>query len=439
MQPRSATFAWTLLALTGLPGSTLALGLGELTVESKLSEPLAGEIELLGASTDELSWLEIGLASRRQHRDSGLAYTDAHTRLNFERAFNRDGKPIIRVSSEVAIAEPILSFIVQVGSTSSGRVLREYTTLLDPPGYAGTVPGTHSPSTAAVTISPTQAHDTSTAPITVEVLEPAAASRGAADTALVRVARGDTLWVLATRLAKGSGVAGSQLAVALFHANPGAFIAGDVNSLRAGATLSIPDLAEARRLTAREARVFLRGANTAPDVLVAKAPAPPPPEPSRAPAPEVAVATQSQPDPRTVRLVDVLLDALPPDRMELERVSVQRDAQTRVSLALADELRESRDQRAQMQRQIAALNDRYAELLSAIEDNAQLMLRLTTELTSLDPIPEVQIGPAPETQAARVSGTPHSAPAVERADMSGTLLVLGGALIGWMLRRRSPR
>jgi hypothetical protein len=122
-------------AALALPGPALALGLGRLTVDSALGQPLQARIELTSASRDELDTLSAKVADPSLYRQNNLAYQGAlsRTRITLERT--ADGNAFLRVSSPTAINEPYLDLLVEV-NWASGRVVRDYTFLLDPPGIA---------------------------------------------------------------------------------------------------------------------------------------------------------------------------------------------------------------------------------------------------------------------------------------------------------------
>ena len=113
-----------------------ALGLGDIRLSSALNQPLRAEIELLAATPEELNNLTVQLASQDTFDRYDLDRPIFLTSLNFEivRSGNADGN-VIRVTSSEPITEPFVTFLVEA-SWSRGRLLREYTLLLDPPTFA---------------------------------------------------------------------------------------------------------------------------------------------------------------------------------------------------------------------------------------------------------------------------------------------------------------
>src|SRR5689334_3338304 len=115
-----------------LPGSAFSLGLGKLTVDSALGQPLNARIELTSATKDELDSLNARVADPGLYRQNNLTYQGAlaRTRITLETA---NGVPYLRVTSPLSVQEPFLDLMVEL-NWAAGRVVREYTFLLDPPG-----------------------------------------------------------------------------------------------------------------------------------------------------------------------------------------------------------------------------------------------------------------------------------------------------------------
>ena len=126
---------WILL-LCLITGEVWALGLGDIRLDSALNEPLRAEIQLLSASPDEMANLIIAIASADTFERFGLDRPLFMRDLEFSvvPSGRTDGN-IIRVTSISPVTEPFLTFLVEA-SWSRGRLLREYTLLLDPPTFA---------------------------------------------------------------------------------------------------------------------------------------------------------------------------------------------------------------------------------------------------------------------------------------------------------------
>jgi pilus assembly protein FimV len=252
-------------ALLLSPAAAMALGLGEIRLNSALNEPLSAEIDLVAATTEELGSLEARLASGEVFARYGLDRPAFLHSLEFAVGRGQDGRSVLLVRSRDAISEPFVSFLVDV-SWPRGRLLREYTVLLDPPAMLSAA---ESPPSA-----PVAAPVTSTVAAPARPAEPAPAApeqapapvRQAAPAATggstYEVARGDTLYGIAGSLAGGDRQAIQRTMIALFRANPEAF-SGNINQLRAGAILRVPTSAEIDGISASEAAGAVREQNAA--------------------------------------------------------------------------------------------------------------------------------------------------------------------------------
>jgi pilus assembly protein FimV len=252
---------------TGWAGSADAAGLGRLTVQSGLGQPLRAEVEVTALSKDESGSLSARLAPVEAFKQAGLEYNSALAGLRFAVDRRPDGRAVIKITSAQPVNEPFVDLLVEL-NWASGKFVREYTFLLDPPELKiarEPVPGSTpvapllAPSAASTPVAPPVVATAPVAPPTVSlpavtpapspapqaavvpktpVQAPVASERTAAS-GDVRVKRGDTLAAIASR-SKPSGVSLDQAVLAIYKANPEAFF-GSVNRLKAGATLSIPD------------------------------------------------------------------------------------------------------------------------------------------------------------------------------------------------------
>jgi len=119
-----------------LPTSSLALGLGEIEVKSFLNQPLNAEIEVISARAGEIDDLLVSLASRDAFTRVGLSRPRHLSELRFAVNKSEDGETaVILVTTKAGVKEPFLNFLIEA-DWSKGRVLREFTILLDPPFYA---------------------------------------------------------------------------------------------------------------------------------------------------------------------------------------------------------------------------------------------------------------------------------------------------------------
>ncbi len=245
------------LALLISPVSAFALGLGEIHVNSALNEPLNAEIELVSATPDELSSVSAALASRDTFTRYGLDRPVFLNALMFRVQRTADGRAVLLVRSNEAISEPFVTFLVEV-NWARGHLLREYTVLLDPPVFT---PGETQRAAAPVAApeageadtsragSVQRAPEPSTSSAPVESSSSAAVSPGAST---YQVRRNDTLFEISRNLRPGSLREVNRTMMALYRANPEAF-EGNINRLRAGAILRIPDGGQIESMSADEA------------------------------------------------------------------------------------------------------------------------------------------------------------------------------------------
>jgi pilus assembly protein FimV len=213
-------------------GLAPALGLGEITLHSALSQPLDAEIELFDVGDLTYSDMRVRLAPAEVFSRSGVDRLYFFNDLRFTPLL-RGGRSVIRVVSTKPVREPYLNFIVEV-ARPNGQLYREYTVLLDPPSSAAyrslAAPAVSAPP-AVVTATPREA--TAARPAVMPV-----AQQGNR----YSVVRGDSLWKIAARLTANVGQVGLQALMNDIHAlNPQAFINGDINRLRAGVQLLLPD------------------------------------------------------------------------------------------------------------------------------------------------------------------------------------------------------
>jgi len=231
-----------------LPGAAWPLGLGKLTVESALGQPLSARIELLSATKEELDSLTAKVADPSLYRQNNLSYQGvlSRTRVSIERGAGDTA--YLRVTSPTAVTEPYLDLLVDV-NWSSGRVVRDYTFLLDPPGAPAALP--------VDPVTPLRV-PAGAAGARVPATALAAAPAGAAATAARRdgdnyeVKRGDTLSKIAKEY-KPETVTLEQMLVALFKSNQSAFEGSNMNRLRSGAIISLPNAVDASATPAPEA------------------------------------------------------------------------------------------------------------------------------------------------------------------------------------------
>jgi pilus assembly protein FimV len=229
-------------------GMAQALGLGGLTVKSSLNQPLVAEIELTQVQDLNSAQVVPSLATSAEFAQAGVGRTAVLDDLVFTPVVVPGGKSVLRITSTKPIRDPFVKFLVQV-LWPNGRVLREYSLLLDPPK---SLP----PAAAAASA---QLPSTAPAQAPAPVQEPAAQAPAAPPPAPAKPAAGneprftqyttannDTLWEIASRMNNGGTVQQTMLAIQAL--NPDAFIAGNINRLKKGQVLRLPTADQATAL-----------------------------------------------------------------------------------------------------------------------------------------------------------------------------------------------
>jgi pilus assembly protein FimV len=274
-------FPVLLLALLS-PAAALALGLGDIHLKSSLNAPLDAEIDLVGASPEDLSSLKASLATRESFTRGGLDYPAFLGALSFMPEKTSDGRNVLHVHSAEAANEPFATLLVEV-DWARGHVVREYTVLLDPPVFSSAETPAHvaAPSAGGTARSGAVEQRAAAAPSAADNNAPAtaastpsppqstpAASAGNASAGKVSAARaagtrytvrsGDTLSAVASQAYPGSdrSMRAREL-VAIYRANPAAF-EGNMNLLLAGSRLELPGDSELQAISPGEASAEVR-------------------------------------------------------------------------------------------------------------------------------------------------------------------------------------
>ena len=221
-------------------GMAHALGLGELTLKSTLNQPLVAEIELLDVKDLTAAEVVPSLASPEDFAKAGVDRQAFLNDLTFTPVLNASGKSVLRVTSSKPLSEPMVKFLVQV-MWPNGRLLRDYSVLLDPSKF--------SPQTADAAAQPAPSQ-TITAPTT-----------GATHPSQYTTTPRDTLWEIAAKARTGGSVQQTMLAIQAL--NPDAFIDGNINRLKTGQVLRLPDSVESTALPQSKAIAEVAAQNEA--------------------------------------------------------------------------------------------------------------------------------------------------------------------------------
>jgi pilus assembly protein FimV len=264
-----------LMMALSVPGAAHALGLGEIHVDSALNERLAAEIDIVGATELDLAGLRATLANRDAFLRYGAERPAFLSSATFKVTQDSQGRPVLAIRSTESFSEPVVNLLVDV-TWRSGELVRQYTLLLDPPGFASppaATPGsepqaqivaTSSASTAAPTASTLAPAASTVAPTAASVAPPTgqpnsttSTARAVRKTTHVKVGAKATLRGIAWRVGERSESDLQRMMLAIFRANPAAFD-GNINRLHLGALLTIPSSAEVAEIPRAEAKREIR-------------------------------------------------------------------------------------------------------------------------------------------------------------------------------------
>ena len=201
-------------------GMANALGLGELTLKSAQNQPLDAEIELLDVRDLTAAEVAPSLAPPEDFSKAGVAFPTYLEDLTFTPVINPNGKSVLRVTSSQPLPEPVVKFLVQV-MWPQGRLLRDYSVLLDQAKAQGDKPAAGN-------------------------VVPAVTVAGSYTTQ-----RRDTLWQIAARNTQGGSI--QQTMIAIQALNPDAFIGNNINQLKVGQVLRLPDQQQIQNIPQGEA------------------------------------------------------------------------------------------------------------------------------------------------------------------------------------------
>ena len=243
-----------------LPWFAGAAGLGQLNVVSSLGQPLNAEIDILSVRKEDVGTLLVRLASPEAYRQANLEYGTALRGISLRVLQRPSGQPYIQVASSQPVNEPFVNLLIEL-NWPSGKLVREYAALLDPPGFAS-APQAAAPLASLVETQPAPATQAPAvvavpAPVASAPAAPAPAPAMAAAAEYGPVKRGETASKIAANV-KPAGVSLEQMLVGMLIASPEAFINNNVNRLRAGAMLRIPDEAQLTAVPRDKARQDVR-------------------------------------------------------------------------------------------------------------------------------------------------------------------------------------
>ncbi|HKN78250.1 MAG TPA: FimV/HubP family polar landmark protein [Lysobacter sp.] len=458
------------LALIAVAGPAAALGLGQIQVKSKVDQPLLAEIPIISSDPSELEQLQARLASPDTFRRIGLdPPTGAAADLDFSVALDERGRPVIRVTSSAPVDQPLVTFLVEV-DWGSGRLVREYSALLDsprtvaapaqPPIEAPTVapsnvierpvaaapppppepaPAPNEETTASqppaeAPAEPAPANDVAVAPTPTPTPAPVAAPADTLEAPpadRVSVQKGQTLSEIAGQVSR-RGYTLDQTMLALLRANPDAFVRGNINLLKAGTVLRVPPAEDAAQLDAREAAVVVRDHLDQWRSMSAPAPQP------AAVANEVAATATptSKPANANARVAGARLEIAPPVGGAQTPGTQSGASAGGEGDMVRQELQQTKEDLAARNAEVDELKARVAELEKLQADQAALIQMKDSRLAAA----EQNLAKANAATAAAPATT--TKPAQPEQAASAPMWLWGGAglvvigLLAWLFSRR---
>ena len=432
-------------ALFGLWGSNAtALSLGRISVQSALGEPLRAEIEVPEINAEEAASLKPSIALPEAFRAAGLEYNPAMAAMQVTLQRRADGRAYLRLSSDRAINDPFVDMIL-VANWATGRIVRDYTLLFDPPSLrkaAATAPTPAqvpaqipAPSSASRTASAAPASSRPIAGPAVEpgqspikpITRPAVVKTQDTEARSVTVNPGDTAGKIATAT-KPANVSLDQMLVALLRANPAAFIGDNVNRVKAGSVVNIPTAAQAEATPAAEARqIIIAQSKDFNDFRRKLAGA--------APSAQVASADRTASGTVQAQVEDKKPLTAVPDKLTLSKGAVQGTS-AEAQLAKERNVKEAADRATEIAKNISDLG-KLGAASSVVAPAPSASAAAPDAASNAAGIASVQAVPAAASAPTPAASVTQKAPAITPAsvpepgpldDLSDSPLALSGAL-----------
>jgi pilus assembly protein FimV len=247
-----------LMMALSMPGAAHALGLGEIRVDSGLNERLAAEIDIVGATALELTDLRAAVADRETFLRYGADRPAFLSSATFKLTQDSQGRPVLAVRSTESFTEPVVNLLVDL-NWRNGEVVRQYTLLLDPAGFASAPPAPVAAEVQAARAVATPIVETKAQTVAQHIdpptdqPNPTSTERAVRKTTHIKVGAKATLRGVAWRVGERSTSDLQRMMIAIFRANPDAFD-GNINRLHRGALLTIPSHEEVAAISKTEAK-----------------------------------------------------------------------------------------------------------------------------------------------------------------------------------------
>ncbi|KOB01706.1 ferrous iron transporter B [Xanthomonas arboricola] len=422
------------MLLMACSGAAMALGLGDIRVLSRPGQPLVAEIPVISNEPGELDNARVALASATTFARVGLERPQGLvSNLQFQFAQDARGRAVIRVTSSQAVDQPAINFLIEV-EWGQGRLVREYSALVDAPNTAAAIagPAIEAPRAGA---SNAIAREPAAAPAAVagragqaaDAVAPGTrsgtrvAAPAPAGDALPAVRSGQTLSEIAAAVARSNGHSLDQTMLALLRTNPDAFIDGNINRLKQGAVLRTPQEDALAQVGAAEAAVMVR--EQAAQWRQARAAVPQPAEAgatAATPAPAPAVATPAGAGAR--------LEIAPAVASQTNTAGATSgtSAEGEGDMAANQQLQQAREDIATRDAELQDLRTRVADLEKLKQQQQALIAMKDTDLAAAQK---------------RLSETPAAAQQGSGFPLwlIGGLVLIVAAVVAWLAaRRRKP-
>ena len=382
---------WLIAVALLLPFAASAAGLGRLTVLSALGQPLNAEVELVSVQKEDLGSITVRLATPEAYRQANLQYGTALTGLRIALETRPNGQPFVRITSSRPVNEPFLDLLLEL-NWASGRLVREFTALLDPPG--------ETPPPAPVAAVPTPAPEVrAPGPRVVERMPERAVAPVPGQYGPIE--RGETLSKIAGSL-KPDGVSLEQMLVGLYRSNPEAFINKNMNLVRTGKILRVPDANELGAISRTEAVREYRAHVSDWRSYRARV--------SDAPAPARDAGAASG---RITTRIDDKVPAEPKDVVRLSKGEVPTPgvAGTGTKGGTADRIRMLEEEVTAREKALKEANERVAQLEKTIKDMQRLAEIKSQGMATAQQQAQAQAGVKPEAPKAEAAApSPGAAP-----------------------------
>ncbi len=432
MRPIQAVGALLLMVCSG---TAMALGLGDIRVLSKPGQPLVAEIPVISNEPGELDNARVALASATTFARVGLERPQGLvSSLQFQFAQDARGRAVIRVTSSQVVDQPAINFLIEV-EWGQGRLVREYSALVDAPNTAAAIagPAIEAPRAGANNTIPRQSpvsapaaagadqNTAATAP-TARRSGSAAAVAQAGD-ALPAVRSGQTLSEIAAAVARSSGHSLDQTMLALLRTNPDAFIGGNINRLKQGAVLRTPQEEALAQVGAAEAAVMVR--EQAAQWRQARSAIP---QPAEAGAAAATPPTSAAPAAPTTAGAGARLEIAPAVAIQTNTAGATSgtSAEGEGEMAANQQLQQAKEDIATRDAELQDLRTRVADLEKLKQQQQALIAMKNTDLAAAQK---------------RLSETPAAA---EQGGgfplwLIGGLVLIVAAVVAWLAaRRRKP-